>query len=386
MVEEWQECEGFEVEEGMHDKDHGNLGQQLDIGSWLDHVPKDKGRMLSCTRRYSHAAHVEGVMGVLIGDIACRHILGCSAVEVVGVRGIEMELVDGRYWQLVGRSEVPGVVGEVVDEQTEMVVVRIVRHQGCDQSSPSGRLEEEVHVLEEVKENTAGMVVDNLPAVAQDRVHDCQDYRCATVLYMGRGIAQQLDQAEHNRPQQHRRNLHRICPPVFSYAHHCAFGQSGELLRTEDSELGRLDLQSPVERGIGSASIHDLRLAIAQGFCIAILIRLLCLLVQIETEAIFALVANGKIWEDKVSSLGGSIKIGHARDGHPCQDWDLRRWWLWKTTMRSDDTRHFQRGKEEEVGIIRECDIFLVLAFSLVDAKLDNGRWINRPSISRCWT
>jgi hypothetical protein len=171
-----------------------------------------------------------------------------------------------------------------------------------------------------------------------------------------------------------------------SPAQHCAFGQSGELLRTEDSELGRLDLQSPVERGIGSASIHDLRLAIAQGFCIAILIRLLCLLVQIETEAIFALVANGKIWEDKVSSLGGSIKIGHARDGHPCQDWDLRRWWLWKTTMRSDDTRHFQRGKEEEVGIIRECDIFLVLAFSLVDAKLDNGRWINRPSISRCWT
>jgi hypothetical protein len=232
MVEEWQECEGFEVEEGMHDKDHGNLGQQLDIGSWLDHVPKDKGRMLSCTRRYSHAAHVEGVMGVLIGDIACRHILGCSAVEVVGVRGIEMELVDGRYWQLVGRSEVPGVVGEVVDEQTEMVVVRIVRHQGCDQSSPSGRLEEEVHVLEEVKENTAGMVVDNLPAVAQDRVHDCQDYRCATVLYMGRGIAQQLDQAEHNRPQQHRRNLHRICPPVFSYAHHVGCGL-GNLARRQ---------------------------------------------------------------------------------------------------------------------------------------------------------
>jgi hypothetical protein len=231
MVEEWQECEGFEVEEEhMHDKEHGNFGQQLDIGSWLDRVPKDKGRMLSCTHRYSHVAHAEGVMDVLIGDTA-YHILGCSEVEVVEARGIETELVDGRYWQLVGMSEVPGVVGEVVDEQTEMVV-RIVEHQSSDQSSLSGLLEGEVHVLEEVKESIEGMVVDILPAVAQDRVHDRQGYHCANVLYMGREIARQFDQVEHNRPQQHRRNLHRTCPPVFSYAHPVGCGL-GNLARRQ---------------------------------------------------------------------------------------------------------------------------------------------------------
>jgi hypothetical protein len=96
-------------------------------------------------------------------------------------------------------------------------------------------------------------------------------------------------------------------------------------------------------------------------------------------------VTNRKIGEDKVSRLGRSIKVSHSRDWHSCQDWDLRRWWLWEATMRCDDTRHFQSSKKKEVGIVRECDIFLVLAFSLEYAKLNNRRWIDRPSISRCW-
>jgi hypothetical protein len=53
--------------------------------------------------------------------------------------------------------------------------------------------------------------------------------------------------------------------------------------------------------------------------------------------------------------------------------------------MRSDDTRNFQCRKEKEVGIVREGDVFPVLALSLEDAKLNNGRWIHRPSIRRCW-
>jgi hypothetical protein len=53
--------------------------------------------------------------------------------------------------------------------------------------------------------------------------------------------------------------------------------------------------------------------------------------------------------------------------------------------MRSDDTGNFQRRKEKEVGIVREGDVFPVLALSLEDAKLNDGRWIHRPSISRCW-
>jgi hypothetical protein len=54
--------------------------------------------------------------------------------------------------------------------------------------------------------------------------------------------------------------------------------------------------------------------------------------------------------------------------------------------MRCDDTGHFQSREEEEVGIVRECDVFLLLAFSLEDAQFNNRRWVNRPSISRCWT
>jgi hypothetical protein len=50
--------------------------------------------------------------------------------------------------------------------------------------------------------------------------------------------------------------------------------------------------------------------------------------------------------------------------------------------MRCDDTGHLQSREEEEVGIVRECDVFLLLAFSLEDAKFNNRRWVNRPSIS----
>jgi hypothetical protein len=96
--------------------------------------------------------------------------------------------------------------------------------------------------------------------------------------------------------------------------------------------------------------------------------------------------ANGEIWEDEIASLGGTVQVSHSRDGHSCQDWDLRRWWLWKTTSMCHMASHFQSSKKEEVSIIRKCDVFLVLAFSLEDAKLDNRRRVNRSSISRCWT
>jgi hypothetical protein len=172
-----------------------------------------------------------------------------------------------------------------------------------------------------------------------------------------------------------------------SPAQHCTFGKTWELLRTEDSKLGRLDLQSPVKRRVGGiGASHDVRLAIVHGFCIAIICRLLCLLVKVETKTILSLVANRKIGEDEVARLGGSIKVGHSRDWHSRQDWDLRRRWLWEATMRCDDTRHFQSSKKEEVGIVRECDVFLLLALSLEDAKFNNRRWVNRPSISGCWT
>jgi hypothetical protein len=112
------------------------------------------------------------------------------------------------------------------------------------------------------------------------------------------------------------------------------------------------------------------------------IILLLSLLVEIETKLVLSLVANRKIWEDEVPSFCRTIQISHSRDGHSCQDWDKRSSWLLYTSM-GDVTSCLERSKEKEVGIVRERDIFLVLAFAFIDAKLDNRRRVDWSSVRR---
>jgi hypothetical protein len=131
---------------------------------------------------------------------------------------------------------------------------------------------------------------------------------------------------------------------------------------------------------------HNPRLAFLGWFRIGILLRVLGLFVKVEAEFVSSFMTNRKIWEDKVASLRGTVQVGHSRNRHSCQDWHLRRWWLWKTTSMCHMASHFQSSKKEEISVVRESDIFLFWAFALEDAKLDNRRWINRPSVSRCWT
>jgi hypothetical protein len=133
--------------------------------------------MLSCcTRRSSLAVHVQGLLGAPTEDTSCHRTHGYSALEGVEAREIGIELVDSRHLQLVGKTEGPGAVGELVDEQT-VVVVRIGKQNCRDQSSPSGPLEGEEHVPEGAKEYIAGIVVDGLR-----KGSDHQGYRCASVL------------------------------------------------------------------------------------------------------------------------------------------------------------------------------------------------------------
>lgn len=140
--------------------------------------------MLSCcTRRNSPAAHVQGLLGAPTEDTTYQRTHGCSALERVEARGIGIgiELVDSRHLQLVGKTEGPGAVGELVDEQT-VVVVRTGEQQGHDRSNPNGLLEGQEHVLEGAKENTSGTVVDAPRVVDQDRDSDHQGYRYKSVL------------------------------------------------------------------------------------------------------------------------------------------------------------------------------------------------------------
>jgi hypothetical protein len=161
-------------------------------------------------------------------------------VEVVEPRGIGLEVVEGRHLEPVG---MPGALGEeevVVVDDNEMVVLQIAGDHRGRQGSPSGLLEGEEHVLEVVKENTAGILVDTLPtggAADQDRPVR-RGSRCASVLCcMGREIVRQLGQNEHNRPQQRRQNPHRTCPPVSSYAHHVGCGLGNLARRQSGSAL-----------------------------------------------------------------------------------------------------------------------------------------------------
>jgi hypothetical protein len=110
------------------------------------------------------------------------------------------------------------------------------------------------------------------------------------------------------------------------------------------------------------------------------IILLLGLLVEIETKLVFSLVANRKIWKDEVSSFCRAVQISHSRDGHSCQDWDKRGSWLLYTSM-GDVTSCLESSEEEKVRIVREGNIFLVLALTFVDAKLDNGWRIDWSSV-----
>lgn len=163
-----------------------------------------------------------------------------------------------------------------------------------------------------------------------------------------------------------------------------ALCQSGELLRAEDSEGVRLDLESPIKgiRWLVGRLLHHWA-GIGGRFSILVLV-LLGLLIQVEAQTVLSFMADRQVGEDEVACLGWAVEICHSRHGHSSEDGDLLCGLL--HTAVDDGARRLEGSEDEEVGIVLEGDVVLhVICVNLVDAKLDHGRRVNRSSVRRSY-
>lgn len=106
------------------------------------------------------------------------------------------------------------------------------------------------------------------------------------------------------------------------------------------------------------------------------------LLIQIEAEAVFALVSHRQIGEDKVTSFFRSVQVCHSGNRHSCQDGNLGSC-NWLNASSSNGTSDFQGRKEKEIRLVGEGDVLSFMVLALKDAQLNNGRGINRSTIGR---
>src|SRR5690348_12117835 len=86
--------------------------------------------------------------------------------------------------------------------------------------------------------------------------------------------------------------------------------------------------------------------------------------------------ADGKIRGDEVACGSGTGEVGDAGDWSAGEDWGARDGG--SSAAGSKGTGILETGVEEEIGIVRKSDILVILE----DAQLDNGRGINRSTIS----
>lgn len=104
-------------------------------------------------------------------------------------------------------------------------------------------------------------------------------------------------------------------------AQRSAFGQTWELLRREDNEWIRLDLEAVGDVGIDAG----LRMSAQGGAVIGVhILRVLELLVEREAQAVLALVTDREIGEDEVAGRARTIEIRHTSNGCTSEDWEAR--------------------------------------------------------------
>ena len=167
-----------------------------------------------------------------------------------------------------------------------------------------------------------------------------------------------------------------------------ALGQARELLRAEDGKGLGLDLEAPVDEGLGrvrsghaGAGAGGARLL--RRFGVGVL-GVLGLLVEVEAQSILALVADRQIREEEVSGRHRSVKVGHAGHEHAGQDGEgLGR--LGHAAVR-DGPSGLERREEEEVGLVGKGDVLHRAIFAFEDAQRDDGRRIDRSSVGRGWS
>lgn len=161
--------------------------------------------------------------------------------------------------------------------------------------------------------------------------------------------------------------------------------QPGELLRTVHLEGRRFDLEPEIQERLGSSWFvgGDHGLDGQDGVLVGIL-GILDLFVQIEVEPVEPFVTDRQVGEDEIAGLGRAIQVCNACYGHASQD-------------RADGcsciadmchrARVFQRSKQKEVGIVGESDVGfvqLIVEFGFVDTQFDDGRRVDRTTVSGC--
>jgi hypothetical protein len=135
-----------------------------------------------------------------------------------------------------------------------------------------------------------------------------------------------------------------------SAAERGAFGKTGELLRAEDLQDGRLDLQTMSDVVVGgwdsSAWIVYL-VVVADKFEF---------FVQAEAKTEVAFMANGQVREDEVAGRVRAVQVYHASNRCTGKDSGLVR--VRHATRLGHMTRGFESSEEEVVGVHHEGDVF----------------------------
>ena len=154
-----------------------------------------------------------------------------------------------------------------------------------------------------------------------------------------------------------------------------ALCESRKFLCAEDSEWCRNDPVNKIEGAI--------RVKLPLRYFRIQVCFVLGVLVEVEFEAVLALVTDRKVGEDEVACFCWAVEVCHARSWHSGEDWRLLRRLL--SAPVGDRTSESQGSKAEEVCIVREGDVSPVWSLALIDLELDHRRWIDWPSVRRSW-
>ncbi len=149
-------------------------------------------------------------------------------------------------------------------------------------------------------------------------------------------------------------NTHAAALLCHDAAKRGALGQPRELLGAEDSERLRFHLESPVNKRCGLVRTGSARTIPAKarelGRVGVHVIGIFRLLIQVEAETIFPLMAHGQIGEQKVAGRDRSVKVGHAGDEHARQHRKGGR--RLRNTALGNWARRLESSEEEEVGLV----------------------------------
>jgi hypothetical protein len=161
----------------------------------------------------------------------------------------------------------------------------------------------------------------------------------------------------------------------------CAFSKTRELLRAEDLQDSRLDLQAMCDVVVAG------RDSPAWVVYLVVVLDTFELLVQAEAETEVAFMANGQVWEDEVAGRVRAVQVYHASDRCTGKDGGLVR--VRHATRLGHVTRRFQGCEEKVVGVHHEGDVLDGvfsgdIGLDLQNSELDYGWRVDGSAIGGC--